>query len=632
MSGNNRFLLPILICFGVLAAACSGPKQDANIAFDRLVSQIGEKELNGSPELALYLGENLPSIPLHSHLLDNRSQAEISSRASQRIEHLEALLRTSPDALNAENRRTLSVLTDLYDHAATLNAFGYGDVGLAWSTPYVITQLDGAYIKLPGFLASNHHIESLWDAEIYIERLKCVSDVMDDELTRFMNDVDLGVIPPRFILQSTINQAQTIRNVPAEDTFYVQAMLNALYLTESVTNAQRDALKQTAIEIIETEIYPAYDRLIRQLETLKVAATDDAGVWKLPRGEEYYPKALSLYTATDLSPDQVHALGLNLVEDLTHEMNMMLVGLGYEDGSVGKRMAQLTADPDHLFENSDTGRQELITYTNTLIDDMDAQLLNVFFNAPRTDVHAVRLPVSNEASAPGGYYASPRPQSNAEGIFYINLRDTADWPKWSLKTLTYHEAEPGHHVQTSFQQEMKDAPLMRRVVYYPAFGEGWALYAEDLADEMGVYTDDPLGRLGYLQSLLFRAARLVADTGMHHKQWSREQVIDYLVNVTGQTRTSMETEADRYAVWPGQASAYMIGRLYLRELRLQADRALGANFDVRSFHDVVLKHGGRPLHVVADDVHAWIKSEGVTAPMDAPDLSPEDTPEDLPPS
>ncbi len=303
-------------------------------------------------------------------------------------------------------------------------------------------------------------------------------------------------------------------------------------------------------------------------------------------------------------------MGLKLIEQLNEEMDGILKAQGLTTGTVGERMARLAKEPRQLYPNTDAGRDELLKSLNGQVAELQPLLPKYFGVLAKAKLEIRRVPPYIEAGAPGGYYQGGALDGSRPGIYYINLRDTKEWPKFSLPTLTYHEGEPGHHWQGSIAQESEGLPLIRgAMIGFSGYWEGWGLYAEQLADEMGMYRDDPFGRLGYLQSMTFRAARLVVDTGLHYKRWSREQAIDYMVDVTGDQRESVTTEVERYAVWPGQATAYMVGRETINRLRSEAKTQLGDQFDLRGFHDAVLTNAAVPLSVLETVVKAWVEKQ-----------------------
>lgn len=513
--------------------------------------------------------------------------------------------------LNAINSKTLSSNGKLtkeitlsaaqYSHDAA--KFGYGDVGYGSPNPYVVTQLSGAYVGFPDFLATQHNVKSPKDAEGWLSRLHGFAKQMTDNIKEFKADVAKGVVPPDFIIDTALVQLKAFISTAPEDSILVTS------LEEKANAAKLDgtAYAKRAETIVRDKIYPLYNELIAYFEEVKKISTHDAGVWKLPQGNDYYKAALAYWTTTDMTPDAVHEKGKQLVIELQVQMDVELKKIGYHDGTVAERVAKLYKDPAYIYPNDDAGRAKLLADINGMVKDMYARLPETFATLPKAGLEVKRISPFTEAGAPGGYYMQPSPDGSRPGGYYINLRDTAAVPKWTLPTLSYHEGVPGHHLQITLAQEAQGLPLLRsKLLWFGAYGEGWALYCETLADEMGVYKNDPAGRIGYLQSMAFRASRMVVDTGMHFKKWSKEQAIEYMHMATGDTIASITTEIERYCVWPGQACCYMVGRMKIMELREKAKKELGDKFDIKKYHDVVLLEGPMPLNVLEQVVDNWI--------------------------
>ena len=353
---------------------------------------------------------------------------------------------------------------------------------------------------------------------------------------------------------------------------------------------------------------PANQRLAAKLQSLRAEATHDAGIWRLPQGEALYQAMILHMTDTTRTPQEIHDIGLAEVARITGEMDAILKREGYADGSVGERMATLAREPRFAYANDAEGKAKLLAFINTELDEINQLLPKWFAKLPPQSVVVRQIPPQAEGSSSGGYYDPPALDGSRPGTYWINLRDTAIWPSFKLKTLTYHEANPGHHLQNALGMS-PEAPVLASLMFSNAFGEGWALYAEALAHEMGLYADDPWGDLGRLQDELHRAVRLVVDTGMHAKRWSREQAIEYMVATEGGHPKEAEAEVERYAVWPGQALGYKIGMLEIQRLRGVAEKALGERFDIGAFHQVVLEDGGIPLQVLEAKVKAWIAAQ-----------------------
>ncbi len=498
--------------------------------------------------------------------------------------------------------RNIALSAGKYAHAAA--QFGYGDAGYGSPNPYVISQLTGVYVGFPDFMVSQHNIKTKEDADGWIARMEGFAKQMADENARMMADTSKGVVPPKFIIETALKQLKTsIEGAPSENVLVSS-------LIEKAKKASLDSASygDKAVKVYESQILPQYKAIIANLEKLNANANNDAGVWKLPHGDSYYKTALAYWTTTDKTPDEVHEMGKSLVASLGKEIDAGLKSLGYIDGTIAERMDKFSKDPKYTYPNTNDGKKKLIEDINGMLKDIYAKLPDAFATLPKAGLEVKRVPEYTEAGAPGGYYNAPAPDGSRPGAYYINLRDTAAWPKWSLPTLTFHEGVPGHHHQTALAQEAKDLPFLRsKMLWFGAYGEGWALYSETVADELGIYANDPAGRIGYLQSMAFRAARCVVDTGMHAKKWTKQQAIDYMHEATGDTIESIATEIERYCVWPGQATCYMVGRVKIMELREKAMKAMGDKFNLKKFHDLVLLEGPMPLDVLEGVIDEWIK-------------------------
>ncbi|MGQ0589184.1 MAG: DUF885 domain-containing protein, partial [Sphingosinicella sp.] len=364
-----------------------------------------------------------------------------------------------------------------------------------------------------------------------------------------------------------------------------------------------------AERIVGGEIYPALNRQAEVIRGQRANAVHDGGVWRLPEGPDYYAYGLRYATTTNMSAEEIHRLGLDQMAELTARAEEILQTQGMTRGTVAERLRALGSDPAQLYPNTDAGKAQLLADLTTQMTEIRRLTPRYFGRLPRAECEIRRVPETIEAGAPGGYYQQPALDGSRPGAYYINLRDTAEWPKWTLPTLTYHEAVPGHHHQIALALEAEGIPMLRRLLGFSAYSEGWGLYAEQLADEMGVYEDVPFGRLGYLQSFMFRAARLVVDTGLHHMRWSRERGIQYMVESLGDPESSVATEVERYCVWPGQATSYKVGQTRWSALRESARQQLGDRFDIKGFHDTALAAGGMPLAVLERVIEDWVAAQ-----------------------
>ena len=571
----------------------------ASAALTALMGGIVQTFLLQSPETLTGLGMDKGPMAAMKSRLDDRSQTKIDA---DRV-----VFRGQMDQLKAIDRSALPETEGVYYD--TLDFFGstqimgerfpYGGGGAP--APYTISQLTGSYQSLPDFLDTQHSIETAEDAEAYLARVAAFPTALDQETARMQADFAAGAVPPDFVIDKTLLQLANLYETPAG-----QSVLTSSIVRRAGEKALTGDWGARAQRIVETEVYPALRRQADAMRARRADATHDAGVWRLPDGEAYYDWGIRSYTTSTLSGAEIHALGLEQVAALSARADGLLKAQGLTQGSVGERISALGADPSQLYPNTDAGKEQLLADLNAQMADMSARLPQYFGRIPAAKVEIRRVPTFIEAGAPGGYYNSAALDGSRPGAYYINLRDTAEWPRMQLPTLTYHEAIPGHHLQISLQQEQADRPLLMKVLGFSAYSEGWALYSEQLADEMGVYADNPIGQIGYLQSLLFRATRLVADSGLHHKRWSREQTIRYMVETLGDSETAVTTEVERYCVWPGQASSYKVGHNKWVELRSRAQAALGDRFDIRAFHDAGMNAGGVPLTVLDKVMSDWI--------------------------
>jgi len=469
--------------------------------------------------------------------------------------------------------------------------FTYG-ASLGRYAPYILSQLSGAYRDVPDFLDSQHAIRNAADADAYLARLAAFPTAIDDDTERQRADAGRGVFAPDYLLDTALKQFAAMRDQAPGETVMVASLAAKL----KAANLP-DARVAQAERIVAEQVFPALDRQRALVTDLRKRATHDAGVWRLPDGEAYYRAAAEAATTTALSGDEIHRLGLDQVAQISGRIDTILKAQGMAQDSVGARLTALNHRPDQLFPNTDAGRDALLAALNTQINAMSKRLGEQFSTLPKAPVEVRRVPPSIQAGAPGGYYESASLDGSRPAIYFINLRDTFDRPKFGLATLTHHEAVPGHHLQVMSALESESIPLLRRRSDFSGYTEGWALYSEQLADEMGMYDGDPLGQVGYLQSLLFRATRLVVDSGMHHKRWSREQATDYFIATTGIARGRSQSEIDRYTAWPGQACSYKIGHTVWARLRDAVKRKQGAGFDPRAFHAILLD-GPMPLTVL----------------------------------
>jgi uncharacterized protein (DUF885 family) len=420
---------------------------------------------------------------------------------------------------------------------------------------------------------------------------------LDGELGRMQAARAAGLVPPRFLLDKARSQM----------TLSVQNARAGGSLVESIARRTKDIpgpWSDRARSVAAQHVAPALERQIAELETERASATDDAGISARPHGEEFYRWALKASTTTTLSPDEVHEMGRSELERLHSRMDAILKQAGYSQGSVGERMQALAKDPKYKFSDGDTGRAEIMAFINERLSWIRQQMPRAFNHVVNPNMEVRRLPPEEEPGAPGAYGGAGSIDGKIPGRFWINLRTTDLHSKYSLADLTFHEAIPGHIWQGEYTHQM---PLIRQMLAFNAYSEGWALYAEQLADELGAYENDPVGRIGYLQSLAFRACRLVVDTGIHAKQWTREQGVRFFVDVNGSNPLEVASEVDRYCSWPGQACGYKVGHSEINRQRENASTALGSRYDLKAFNDAVVLGGNVPLDVLATNVESYIR-------------------------
>jgi uncharacterized protein (DUF885 family) len=569
-----------------------------NALFDAFVNE----QLDHAPEGATSLG--IDTGP-RAH-----QRSELSDHSLAEADRLKALIADQLKRLEAFNRASLNtsdavgydvVMYGLKTQDAANRKYAYAGGGL--QGPYVISQLTGSYQQLPDFLDSQHPIENKADADAYMARLDAFARVLDQETEFARHDTGLGVVPPDFIIARALTQMTGIRNTPAEQSVLVQSVVRRTKEKNIAGNYGPDAEK-----IVSGKIYLSLQRQIDFMTSLQPKAVHDAGVWRLPKGASYYTDSLDQATTTTMKPADVHKLGLQVVAQLSAQADSIMKAQDLTRGSVGQRYREMYNDPKFRYPNTDAGKEKLIADLNTKVQAVRARLPEYFGVLPKANVVIVRVPKYTEAGAPGGYYQNPSLDGSRPGRYYINLRDTAEVPSWTLPTLTYHEAIPGHHLQGSIQQET-NLPLIRKITGFNAYVEGWALYSEQLAVEIGMYKDDPWGHLGQLHDAIFRGVRLVVDSGMHATNWSREKAIKYYTDSVGDPEASATTEVERYCVWPGQACSYMVGKVTFLRLRDKAKKALGPRFDLRDFHDAVLLCGAVPLTVLENVVDDYIATK-----------------------
>jgi uncharacterized protein (DUF885 family) len=591
------------------------PAAPASDRLSDMLARHAEQLLRESPQSATALGLDTGVRAALKRELDDESASALASscvRCAARLKDLESIDRKRLKPADAFQYEAAVYANQLGVEGAQ---FDYGENTLLAVineniTPYVVTQQTGAVNSIPDFLDSQHKIESATDAAAYLARLAAFARVLDQQTERIRHDAALGVIPPDFILDTALEQITGFRGAAAADS----SLVSSLGKRACAAGLAGD-YNTRAAHVVEKDVYPAVDRQIAALQASRRRATSDPGVWRLRQGDAYYAWALKVGTSTSIAPEEAHQLGLDQTAAIGAQMDALLKGQGLSQGSLGERMSALRQDSRNLFADSDKGRADLIAYLNDRVQNARGVMPRLSRLSLRAPVIVKRVPVEIEIGQPLGYMQSGPLDGSSPSVYYINLHDMTNWARFTLPSLTYHETIPGHVWQGAFVSERSETSLFNRMLGFNAYVEGWALYAEQLADEIGLYERDPLGRLGYLQLQQLRAARLVADTAIHFKRWSREQTLAWLAEATGAPRPALASEVDRYCVIPGQACGYKVGHREIVRLRARAQAALGQRFDLRDFNDAVVTTGPVPLTVLAAAVDAYVSSTAQARPV-----------------
>ena len=563
-----------------------------------LLDSCADNLLRLQPETATSLGVDKDERQALRSRLSDRSAAGQQVVAETLRDDLARASAVDTAALSRETRASLEVVKSAYHTALEGFDLPYGDVAVGgWrNTPYVVIQNVGAYLDIPRFLESEHLVANAADAEAWIARLEQYPAALDGELERMRAARAAGLVPPAFLIDKALAQLELAATRARGGDSLVES------IAAKTTNIPGVWAEQ-ARRIVTERVAPPLERQIAELRQARALATDEAGMWARPRGEEYYRWALKASTTTSMTPDEVHQLGLDQLELLHGRMDPILRSLGYTEGSVGARMTELADDPRYQFPEGDEGRQEILAFIEERLSLIRARMPQAFGTLVRGNVEVRRLPPEEEPGAPSAYGGPGSIDGTIPGKFWINLRTTDLHSRYSLPDLVHHEAIPGHVWQGEYGQKLS---LIHSLLAFNAYSEGWALYAEQLADELGAYDDFVVGRLGYLQSIAFRACRLVVDTGIHVKRWTRDQAVRYFTDVNGSNPEEVASEVDRYCSWPGQACGYEVGHQEINRLRARAQAALGPRYDLRAFNDTVVLGGNVPLDVLAMNVDEYI--------------------------
>ena len=603
MNGLKRGAIGLLGTLLLVAAGASMWFWFTPVGVNNYINKVTLQLAIDSPELLTYLGaiDNTP-LDFHSGKLADYTKEEEERSIAKLRNAREGLDDYGPDGLSGQELLTWKIAAWFFDDQLRQAELRYSG--------YRVNQISGVTVNMPQFLTDTHVIKNEKSVRRYLSRLAEFGRVLRETHERVTDDRANGVIPPDFVIEKALVGMNKFIEGGAAENPLVTTLGPKLAALDGLDETTADQLVDEAVQLVATEVIPGYQAMISLFESMLPEATHDAGIWRLPDGDAIYATKLQSNTTTQYSPDEIHATGLAEVDRIEGEMLDILDSQGIAGGSFAERVRIVMEDPAHQFPNTDEGRADMIAY----LEDFDRRVMAIaadyFITIPPQPLEIVRVPEYSQDSSPGGYYNGPALDGSRPGRFYINQKQTADNPRWTLPTLMIHEGSPGHHFQISTSQLIEGVPLLRRLSPFSAFSEGWALYSERIAKtDMGLYDNDPLGDLGRLQAEMFRAVRLVVDTGMHAKRWSREQAIEYMITKTGMTTEEVTREIERYVVWPGQATAYKTGQLALLAMREEAELKLGERFDLREFHEAVLMNGAMPLDILKDNLSSWAASQ-----------------------
>jgi len=512
----------------------------------------------------------------------------------------EGLHEYDDDSLDASQRLTKDIALYLTAMVEDAKAYRYHN--------YPANQMAGIQSAFPSFMDSSHQVRTMEDAEHYLSRMSELPRKHEQYLLGLKTRESRDIIPPRFVIERILEQMRDFVATPAQENILYTSLAEKLEEAEKIDGAQAaDVLQRAEASIVEN-VYPAFDLFINYFGELEAKAGDDHGLWHLPDGDAAYRLALRFFTTTSYTADEIHEIGLAEVDRIQAEILEILKVEGIDVGpGFTAAMEAYSASPDFYYEDSDEGRQQILDDYQAILDELNAGLDDAFNLRPDAGVEVVRVPEFKEKTASGAYYQQPSLDGTRPGRFYANLYDIKATPKYGMRTLAVHEGIPGHHFQIAIALELEGVPLIRRFGFFTAYIEGWALYAERVAWELGLMPTHA-DNIGRLIAELFRAVRLVVDTGIHQRRWTREEAIEYMLANTGMAESDVVSEVERYIVMPGQATAYKVGMMKILELRQKAMDELGDRFDLRDFHDVVLKNGAVPLDILEQIVDDYITS------------------------
>lgn len=595
---GRLLLLALLALAAFVVNAIWFKPVSSRVFYERVFLEFGLQSPELLSQLRLLEGFGIRG---HNAELDDRSQASGDKQFAKLKADLATLQQYDRNSMTEAEKLNYDMLEWFMAHQAEGEKWRYHD--------YPVNQLFGVQSMLPRFMVNTHQLKDKTDAEQYISRLQQFDRVFGQVVEDLNIRAAKGVVPPRFVLEKVLSEVQGLTSGVVDQQLLYTHFTTAIAKIEGLTEADRVSLTTQIKAAIEQSVLPGYQKLTGYLTDTVASATTDDGVWKLPDGDQYYAYALKQHTTTDMTPEQIHQMGLDEVARIQQEMLAILQAQGISGDNVAQLMTALGDDPRFLYPDTAESRTQILADYKTILADIETRLAPAFNIRPKAPMDVQRVPEFAEKTSPGAYYNGPAMDGSRPGVFFANLYDIRATPKFSMKTLAVHEGIPGHHFQIAIQQELKGLPTFRNILPFTVYAEGWALYTERLMAELGLYKDDPFGDLGRLQDELFRAIRLVVDTGIHHKRWTREQAIAYMSGNSGMAKSDVEAEIERYIVMPGQACAYKVGMMKLLELRSKAQQELGDKFKLTDFHDVVLQNGSMPLAILERVVDQYIAAK-----------------------
>ena len=557
-----------------------------------------------SPEYMTYLGifDGYGKILGHNKSLSIDSLEETELDYMDNLETLATLKRYDFNDLSDIQKITHKIaIFDTENDIKEFEEFRYHS--------YPFNQISGNHLGLVEFMTDTHPIRNVREAKDYIERVKLFDESLSANLIWLEEQKKLGIFAPKFVFDHVIRQLYELINYKDDENPLMQIFVKKIS-SLGINVDQVNNLVSELSAVIKSDVKPGFKLILDYMEENYVSSNVNHGVWSLPNGNEFYALRLRSYTTTNYTAEEIHQIGLNEVARIGNRMKEIFLELGYEvNKPIGKMMNELNENPEFLYEDTPDRKEIVIKDYNKMVKEAEEDVRPYFDKFPKSPVEVRAVPEYSEKTAAGGYYQAPSLDGSRPGVFYANLYDIKQTPKFGMRTLTFHEAVPGHHFQIALNQENEDLTLYRKLGYRTsAYTEGWALYSEQLAVEVGM-TKDLYDELGVLQSEMFRANRLVVDTGIHYKKWTREKAMEYMKETTGMSDTEVRVEIERYIVWPAQATSYKMGMLQILELRDRAKNEMGDKFDLRQFHSIVLDQGIVPLFILEDLIDEWIKSK-----------------------